>query len=201
MTPHRKTERTLVVIKPDGVQRALMGDIIHRYERSGLKLVALKMLRVTEEFIEKHYTLDPAWRRLTGEKTIKSYLDRGVKPPIDDPLKVTEALLKKLSSYMASGPVIAMVWEGTHAVAVVRKITGGTEPLMAAIGTIRGDFLVDSYEVSDIDNRTIRNLVHASGTVTEARMEIDHWFTEAEIIPYTHHREQILYGHKLEGIF
>lgn len=198
---HKKEEQTLVVIKPDGVQRALMGEIIKRYERTGLKLVALKMLRVTEEFIEKHYTLDPEWRRITGEKTIKSYRDKGMTPPTEDPLEVTGILLKKLSTYMASGPVIAMVWQGTHAVQIVRKITGGTEPLTAPIGTIRGDFLVDSYEISDLDGRTIRNLVHASGSPAEAEMEIKHWFKDDELIRYNHHQEKILYDTNLEGIF
>jgi len=138
---HPKEERTLVVIKPDGVQRALMGDIIHRYERSGLKLIGLKMMKVSADFVEQHYTLDPEWRRITGEKSIKGYTDKGLVPPITDPYKVTELILKKLSKYLTSGPVIAMMWEGTHAVAIVRKITGSTEPLTSPIGTIRGDYV------------------------------------------------------------
>lgn len=190
---HPKLERTLVIIKPDGIQRSLIGEIIARYERTGLKLIGIKMLTVTEEFIEKHYTLDPEWRRITGEKTIKGYLDKGLTPPSNDPHEITGTLLKKLATYMVSGPVIVMVWQGAHAVQIVRKVTGGTEPLTSPIGSIRGDFLLDSYQMTDADNRCIRNLVHASGSPKEAEDEIKHWFSDMELIEYRHHQEKILY--------
>ena len=138
MTTHFKKEKTLVVIKPDGVQRSLIGEIIKRYERVGLKLIAMKMVTVGEEFVEQHYTLDPSWRKVTGEKTIKGYLDKGLTPPSSDPLEITGMLLGKLKKYVTSGPVIAMVWQGAHAVGIVRKLTGGTEPLTSDVGTIRG---------------------------------------------------------------
>ncbi|MDE1988727.1 MAG: nucleoside-diphosphate kinase [Patescibacteria group bacterium] len=195
-----KKEKTLVIIKPDGLQRSLAGEIIKRYERIGLKLVGLKMTVPNEEMIEKHYTLDPEWVRITGEKTIKGYKDKGMKPPTEDPLKITEILLKRLKKYMSSGPVIAMVWQGAHAVAIVRKITGGTEPLASDVGTIRGDFVLDSYEMSDVSERCIRNLVHASGSVKEAEDEIKHWFKEDELINYRLVQEQILYDVNLDGI-
>lgn len=197
---HFKQEKTLVVIKPDGVQRSLIGEIMKRYERVGLKLVALKMLTVTEDFVEKHYTLDPEWRRLTGEKTIKGYLDKGLTPPSNDPLEITGVLLGKLTKYVTSGPVIAMVWQGAHAVALVRKLTGGTEPLTSDVGTIRGDFVLDSYQMTDKDGRSIRNLVHASGSVAEAEQEIKHWFDKDEIINYRLVQEQILYDVNLDGV-
>ncbi len=199
-TSHPKHERTLVVIKPDGIQRSLIGEIIQRYERSGLKLIAIKMMVPNAELIEKHYTLDPEWRRVTGEKTIKGYLDKGLTPPHTDPLKITEILLKRLVNYMTAGPVIAMVWEGAHAVAIVRKITGGTEPLTSLVGTIRGDFVLDSYAMTDMDSRSVRNLVHASGSVLEAENEIPHWFKAEEIVDYTHVSEKILYDVNLDGI-
>ena len=195
-----KQERTLVIIKPDGLQRSLVGDIIKRYERLGLKLVGLKMIVPSTEMIERHYTLDPEWVRITGEKTIKSYKDKGIKPPTDDPLKVTEILLERLKKYMTSGPVIAMVWQGAHAVAIVRKITGGTEPLVSDVGTIRGDFVLDSYEMSDIAERCIRNLIHSSGSVKEAEDEIKHWFKNEELMNYKLIQEQILYDVNLDGI-
>ena len=195
-----KKEKTLVIIKPDGLQRSLVGEIIKRYERIGLKLIGLKMMVPSAEMIEKHYTLDPEWVRITGEKTIKGYKDKGMKPPIEDPLKVTELLLERLKKYMSSGPVMAMVWQGAHAVQIVRKITGKTEPLMSDVGTIRGDFVLDSYEMSDIDERCIRNLIHSSGSVKEAEDEIKHWFREEEIINYRLIHEQILYDVNLDGI-
>lgn len=197
---HPKHERTLVIIKPDGIQRTLIGEIIKRYERLGLKLTALKMLVPTEEMVEKHYTLDPEWRRVTGEKTIKGYRDKGMTPPITDPLEVTARILKNLVTYMTSGPVIAMVWQGAHAVKIVRKITGGTEPLVSDVGTIRGDYVLDSYEMTDKDKRCIRNLVHASGSPKEAEDEIAHWFDAKEIVKYGLVQEKILYDVNLDGI-
>ncbi|MES3030986.1 MAG: nucleoside-diphosphate kinase [Patescibacteria group bacterium] len=196
---HPKEERTLVIIKPDGVQRSLVGEIIKRYERVGLKVVAMKMMVPTAELIEKHYTLDPEWRRVTGEKTIKGYLDKGLEPPLKDPLEITRILLGRLVTYMTSGPVIAMVLEGAHAVAIVRKLTGGTEPLTSDVGTIRGDFVLDSYQMTDKDSRSVRNLVHASGSVTEAISEIPHWFSTSEIIDYKHIQEKILYDVNIDG--
>ncbi len=195
-----KNERTLVVIKPDGVQRSLIGEVIKRYERSGLKLVGVKMMVPTVEHIEKHYTVDPEWRRITGEKTIKSYKDKGLQPPSEDPLIITEIILENLKKYMASGPVVAMVWQGVHAVKIVRKITGGTEPLTSDVGTIRGDLVLDSYQLSDADGRAVRNLIHASGSVDEANKEIALWFLENEIINYRLVQEQILYDVNLDGI-
>ena len=197
---HPKKERTLVIIKPDGVQRTLIGEIIKRYEQIGLKLVAIKMLVPSAKRIEEHYTLDPEWRRITGEKTIKGYLDKGQIPPSDNPLEITEKLLKTLQKYMTSGPVVAMIWEGAHAVKIVRKLTGGTEPLTSDVGSIRGDYVLDSYQMSDKDGRAIRNILHASGSVKEAEMEIKHWFAPGEIIEYNLVQDRILYDVNMDGI-
>ena len=196
---HPKEERTLVIIKPDGLQRNLVGEIISRFERIGLKIAAMKMLVPTPEHVEAHYTLDPDWRRVTGEKTIKAYTDRGLKHPISqDPIEVTAIILRKLKKYVASGPVIPMVIEGAHAVEIVRKIVGGTEPRMSPVGTIRGDFVLDSYIISDKDDRSIRNLIHASGSISEADKEIPHWFEKDEIVDYRLVMEDILYGQSLD---
>ncbi|MDO8523270.1 MAG: nucleoside-diphosphate kinase [bacterium] len=197
---HPKEERTLVLIKPDGVQRSLIGEIICRYERSGLKLAAMKMLIPTAELVERHYLVDPEWRMKTGKKTIESYLKKGKSPPSEDPLKVTEIILGNLKKYMVQGPVVAMVWQGMHAVGVVRKITGGTEPLTSDVGTIRGDLTIDSYEVSDIDGRAVRNLIHASGSTDDAEKEIVLWFNKEELIKYKLVGEAILYDINLDGI-
>ncbi len=197
---HPKTERTLVIVKPDGIQRALIGEIIRRYERTGLKLVALKMLIPTEAMIEEHYLLDPNWKKSVGEKAISSYVKKGEKPPSTDPIEVADSVVVSLKKYMTSGPVIAMVWEGGHAVELVRKITGSTEPRSASIGTIRGDFVLDSYQMADTDTRAIRNLIHASGTVPEAEKEIPHWFKPEEIIRYHVPHEATLYDVDMKGI-
>ncbi len=200
MNTHPKYERTLVIIKPDGIQRSLIGEVIGRYERVGLKLVGIKMLIPTPELIEKHYTLDPEWRTKTGLKTIKGYTDKGLTPPDTDPLKITAVILKNLINYMTKGPVVAMVWQGAHAVEIVRKITGGTEPLTSLMGTIRGDFVLDSYRMSDVDGRAVRNIVHASGSPKEAIDEINHWFRKEELFDYRLIVEQMLYDVDLDGI-
>ncbi|MFA6601736.1 MAG: nucleoside-diphosphate kinase [Candidatus Paceibacterota bacterium] len=200
MTNHPKYERTLVIIKPDGIQRSLIGEVIGRYERSGMKLVALKMLVPTEKMIEEHYTLDPEWKLKTGEKNLKAYKEKGLTPPTNDPVKQSDMILGKLKKYLSSGPVIAMIWQGAHAVAIVRKLTGGTEPLLSDVGTIRGDFVIDSYKMADDDMRAIRNIVHASGSVKEAEDEIKFWFKDNEIINYKLMVEQMLYDVELGGI-
>jgi len=197
---HAKYERTLVVVKPDGIQRSLVGEIVKRYEQSGLKLVGLKMFVPTPEFIETHYMLDPEWRVKTGMKTIESYKKKGKRPPSEDPLKITEVILSNLKKYLSRGPVVAMVWRGMHAVGIVRKITGGTEPLTSDMGTIRGDYTTDSYEVSDVDGRAVRNLVHASGSVDESSKEIAHWFRPSELIEYRLINEAMIYDKELDGI-
>lgn len=199
-TKHHKYERTLVIVKPDGVQRSLIGEVIKRYEQSGLKLVGMKMVVPTEAHIEAHYTLDPEWRVKTGLKTIESYKKKGKTPPSEDPLKITEVILRNLKKYLAKGPVVAMVWQGMHAVGIVRKITGGTEPLTSDMGTIRGDYTIDSYEVSDRDGRAVRNIVHASGSPEEAAQEIAHWFDPKELHNYRLVNEAILYDANLDGI-
>jgi len=197
---HPKHEQTLVVIKPDGVQRSLAGEILGRFEQVGLKIVAMKMFVPSAELIERHYTLDPEWRRVTGEKTIKGYKAKGLTPPSEDPFEITAKILANLKKYLSSGPVIAMVLQGAHCVQIVRKLVGGTEPLTSDVGSIRGDFVLDSYQMSDSDNRAVRNLIHASGSDKEALAEIAHWFTKDEIVDYKLFQEQILYDVNLNGI-
>jgi len=199
MSEHSK-ERTLVIIKPDGVQRSLIGEVVRRHERVGLKLVGLKMLVPTAEKIEEHYTLDPQWRTVTGEKTIESYKKKGQTPPSEDPLEITAKILESLKKYMTSGPVVIMVWQGAHAVELIRKIVGSTEPLSSDVGTIRGDFVLDSYSMADSDGRAVRNIIHASGSVEEAANEIKHWFDDSELINYRLVGDQILYDVNLDGL-
>ncbi|MFA4999525.1 MAG: nucleoside-diphosphate kinase [Parcubacteria group bacterium] len=195
-----KKERSLVVIKPDGIQRGLIGEIIKRYEQTGLKLVGLKMLVPSPEFVEKHYSIDPEWRVKTGNKTINAYKAQGKTPPFEDPLKITEIVLGKLKKYLSSSPVIALVWQGAGAVNIIRKITGATEPLSSDVGTIRGDFTIDSYDLADIDGRAVRNLLHASGSTEEAEKEIALWFKSEELYDYRLINEAMLYDVNLDGI-
>jgi nucleoside-diphosphate kinase len=197
---HPKKERTLVIIKPDGIQRTLIGEIIRRYERTGLKLVALKMAIPTEDLVKRHYTVDPAWIRKVGEKSIVSYENKGLEAPFKDPEDCGRAVLERLKKYLTTGPVIVMIWQGNKAVGIVRKLTGGTEPLASDVGTIRGDFTVDSYDMSDLDERAIRNLIHASGSVDEAEKEITIWFRPEEIFKYNLVLDKMLYDVNVDGI-
>lgn len=196
-----KKERTFVAVKPDGVQRGMIGEIIKRYERSGLKLIGLKMFVPPVELIEKHYSIDSEWKRKVGEKAINAYKKQGKDHPIsDDPLVVGGIVFDKLKKYLTSGPVVAMVWQGMHAVGIIKKITGTTEPLTSDVGTIRGDLTIDSYEVADADGRTVRNLVHCSTSAEEAKNEIPLWFLPQELNDYGLINDAILYGVDLDGI-
>lgn len=197
---HKSKERTLVLIKPDGIQRSLIGEIIKRYERTGLKLVGLKFLIPSEKIIEKHYLIDDGWLESVGKNTIASYEGKGNKPPFKNPKEGGQWILDKLKKFLSAGPVVAMIWQGNEAVGIVRKITGGTEPLSSDVGTIRGDLTLDSYPLADTDIRAIRNLVHASGTPKEAEKEIKVWFDKSEILKYRLIQEEILYDVNLDKI-
>ena len=151
-------ERTLIVIKPDGVQRALVGRVLQRFEDVGFKIVGMKMVWIDQEFAKKHY-FDLAERR--GEE-----------------------VLHNMVNLMTEGPVVAVVLEGVEAAENVRRIVGGTEPKTAAPGTIRGDFAHHSYAYTDQNGKAIRNLIHASGNVAEAKQEIELWFSSSEIHDY-----------------
>lgn len=197
---HVKKERTLVIVKPDGVQRSLIGEIIRRYERTGFKLVGMKMLVPEAAHVEKHYLLDPNWKKNVGMKAIEGYKKKGMTPPSEDPIEIANGVVERLKKYFTSGPVVAMVWEGAHVVDIIRKITGGTEPRSSDVGTIRGDFVLDSYFMADTDDRAIRNLIHASGSNEEAQMEVKHWFSDNELVNYRLIAEAILYDVNLDGI-
>lgn len=199
---HPSKERTLLIIKPDGVQRSLIGEIIQRYEKVGLKLVALKMLIPNEEMAIKHYydVGGDAWLEEVGRKAAASYEKKGLKSPFATFKENGTAIMKANAKYLSSGPVIAMIWQGNQAVALARKIAGGTEPLTSDMGTIRGDYTLDTYQMADMGQRSIRNLIHASGLPEEAEKEIPIWFKREEILRYNHIAEKILYDVNMDGI-
>jgi nucleoside-diphosphate kinase len=198
---HFKDEQTLLIVKPDGVQRALIGEVIRRMENSGLKLAGIKMVSPTAEHVEQHYLIDPEWKQKVGQKAIEAYEKKGLEPATKDPEEAGEKVLTSLKKYMTSGPVVPMVWQGAHAVELVRKLAGSTEPLSSDVGTIRGDYVMDSYQMADTDQRAVRNVVHASGDKEEAEKEIAHWFGENEIHKYRLFNEHVLYDVDLDGIY
>ena len=158
------------------------------------------MLVPSPEHIEKHYTLEPGGLLKTAENTINGYKSKGLTPPSEDKEEIASNILNSLKNFMTAGPVIAMIWQGAHAVKLVRKMVGVAEPLSSDVGTIRGDFVLDSYAMADGDKRAIRNLIHASGTVSEAENEIAHWFKPEEILNYRLIAEEILYDVNLDSI-
>ncbi len=192
-------ERSLVIIKPDGVQRGLMGEIVSRFEKKGLKISAMKMVLPSREIAAKHYDQPESAMKTLGERTLATYAEKGEKHWSSDPMEIARDIQKKLVNYLSCGPVLVMVIEGAHAIAHVRKIRGNTNPLGADIGTITADYTTDSYFISDLDGRAIRNLVHASGTVDEAENEIKIWFKEDEILDYDMAIDKILYSMEWES--
>ena len=157
----KNLERTLILFKPDALQRGLVGEILTRFERVGLRIVGTKMLAPDKQHFHTHY-----------EEIGQVITRRG------------ETVFNQVLGMMTDGPVIAMVFEGVEAVALVRKMVGATEPKSSAPGTIRGDFSHMSYGYADTEEKGIPNLIHASGDSEEAVKEIAHWFTDEELFNY-----------------
>lgn len=196
---HPKKEKTLVIVKADGVQRSLIGEIIKRVERTGLKIVALKMIVPTKEQCWKHYNKDDAWFIKKGERAIQNRNDMGM-PVEKEAIEYGKDIIRALEKYITSGPAVAFVVEGNSAVGIVKKLVGGTEPSTSDIGTIRGDFTIDSYSICDLDGRAVRNLVHCTDNPAESSYEIPIWFNKNEIISYRLAQDEILYDVNLDGI-
>ena len=199
MQNHPKKERTLVIVKPDGIQRSLMGEIVCRIERTGLKFVAVKFLLPNADQCWKHYNKDEEWFLKKGNRIIEDRTAHGM--PIEkDALEYGKDIIQSNVDFFTSGPVLAAVVEGNQSVTIVKKLVGGTEPTTSDVGTIRGDLTVDSYALSSLDNRAVRNLIHCSDSPEEAEREIPLWFEAKEIVGYRLVQEQVLYDVNLDGI-
>lgn len=196
---HPKKERTFVIIKPDGVQRSMIGEILSRIERTGLKFTAMKFLVPTAQQCWTHYNKNEEWFLAKGTKIAAQREENGL-PLEKEPIEYGRDIIGQLVTFMTSGPVLAMVIEGNQAVGIVTKLVGGTEPLTSDVGTIRGDLTLDSYELAGIDQRAVRNLIHCSDKPEEAEREIKIWFKEEEIIKYRSIAEAMLYDVNLDGI-
>jgi len=183
-----KQEKTVVIIKPDGVKRGLVGETISRIEKRGLKIVALEMFKATKKQINEHYPRDEKWIKRLGGKTLNNYKNYGIDPKdeleTDDQLKIGKMVRGWLVNYMTSGPLVKIVVQGVHAVDMVRKIAGSSMPSEATLGTIRGDFSVDDASAANREKRAIYNIVHASETPEEAKHELAFWFAAEDIFEY-----------------
>jgi nucleoside-diphosphate kinase len=195
--PHQ--ERTLVILKPDTIQRSLMGEVIRRFERTGLKFTAMKMFMATEEQLLKHYNKTDEWFLKKGNRIIEDLKEHGL-PVEKEAIEYGKDIIRTIVHYMTAAPVVAMILEGNQAVAVVTKLVGTTEPATSDVGTIRGDFTVDSYGHSSYENRAVRNLVHQSESPEEAEREIAIWFKDEEIMNYVTAQERIMYDVDFDGV-
>ena len=186
-----KTQRTLILCKHDAVARGLMGEIIQRFERVGLKLVALEFIAATEDMGHKHYPTEEKWFIKVGHRTLDEYKEKGIDPierlGTDDPIEIGKIVKQWNVDFLTCGPVLAMVWEGPEAVRIGRKLVGNTVPLLAEPGTIRGDFSWDNADLANEHGRPFYNLVHASGEPEEAEFEIELWFENSEVLDYKVH--------------
>jgi len=190
-------ERTVVLVKPDGVLRGLVGEILGRFERVGLKIVGLKMVQASREMADKHYGGDQEWLKNVGQKT----LDNNKKYNIDakevmgtsDPLEIGEKIQKWMVDFLTSAPVIVLLLEGNQAIENVRKLTGNTLAVLADPGTIRGDLASDSAVLGNLEMRAIHNIIHASGDTEDAGREEALWFSDDEKFDYVQAADKVMF--------
>lgn len=196
--PHKiQKEQTLILAKPDALQRGIVGEIIRRFETRGFKVAGIKMVKPSADHIKKHYLATKEQLEGMGNKSLENLNQLGLDPVkilgTKDPMKIGKMINNWNFEFLSSSPVVAMVFEGPHAVEMGRKIVGNTLPFKADLGTIRGDFSVDSSTLGNFNKRPIRNIVHASGSIPEAKREIDHWFSKKEIFTYKRVDESVMF--------
>jgi len=191
-------EKTVVLLKPDAVKRGLIGEITTRFEKAGLKIVAMKMVWADKEMVGKHYPDDRIeFLKGMGGKTLETYekfgMDVNEALGTKDPLEIGKMVNSWNIEFLSSGPVVAILLEGLHAIDNVRMIAGNTLPTFANPGSVRGDFSVDSPALANKKKRSVRNLMHASGNPEEAKYEEELWFHENEIHAYKRSDEDTMF--------
>lgn len=181
-------EQSLVLMKPDAVARGIVGEILHRFERAGLKIVGMKLVQVTKDLGAKHYNHSEEWKEKVGNRNIEDCKQMGLDViecfGTENPKEIGKQVDERNAEFLAMGPVMAIVIEGPQAVKKIRSLVGSTFPDTALPGTIRGDFGVDSAFSGMKRKRTTFNMIHASGEVDEAKEEIKLWFKPEEILNY-----------------
>jgi len=190
-------QRALLIIKPDGVQRGIIGKIITRFETVGLKIIGLKFEWVTKEKIIVHYPETDGWFKKVGERTLTNYAKKGLDAKkvfkTDNAIQIGRTVKKWLIKYFQESPVLIMALESYDCIEICRKLSGNTIPLLASPGTIRGDFSHDTIDLANEQNRPLRNLIHASDTVEDGEKEIKVWFTLEELFSYERADEKFMY--------
>ncbi len=181
-------EKTLIIIKPDGVQRGLIGIVFDTLESTGLKLMACKMVQPDEKTIENHYPHSQEWIEEMGNKTLTNFKNLGVDAKDHfkktDALSVGQEVRKRLIKYWLEGPIVVTTWQGPNAVSVARKMRGHTFPVDADPGTLHAAYGFDSPLLATLKDRVVKTFIHASGSVEEANREIDYWFAGYEFKDY-----------------
>ena len=194
------TERTFMMVKPDGVMRGLIGEVIKRVEQRGLKVIAMKMVHATYEHVDDFYPKNPEWVERLGQKGLKTFAEYNIDPlkelGTNNAAEMGKGTREALIRFMTMGPVVPMVVEGIHAISIVRKLVGNTLPVFAEPGTIRGDYSIDAPTAANLESRGIFNIVHASETSEEAAHEVQHWFAENELFDYDRADHVIMFGDK-----
>lgn len=182
-------EKTLVLIKPDAVLRGIVGDILRRFERVGMKIAAMKMIQAPRDVLEKHYFKDEKWLTEKGEL----YKKKLNLPKNENPIPIGKKIVEDLIQDMQTSPIIAIVLEGHNAVHTIKRLTGPTNIDEALPGTIRGDFSHDTFELANKSNRPNLTIIHTTDNPTEAQKEIDFWFSPDEIHSYEKPEEKVHY--------
>jgi nucleoside-diphosphate kinase len=185
-------ERTLVIVKPDGVQRGLLGEILRRFEQAGLKVVAMKLTWPDTEHVGRHYSADERYLKEVGEKALTNSKAKNIAMD-ETALEIGRRVREANMRYLSTGPVLVLALEGNTAIDTVRNMIGGTNPLTADIGTIRGDLTIDDFAQADRERRAVRNLMHASSDTAEAAREIKLWFAADELHDYQTVMDKVLH--------
>ena len=190
-------QRALLIIKPDGVQRGIIGQIISRFERVGLKIIGLKFQWADKQKIIAHYPETEAWFKKVGERTLTNYAKKGLDAKkvfgTDDAVSIGKTVKSWLVDYMQESPVFLAVVEAYDCIEIVRKLSGNTIPVLAAPGTIRGDFSHDTIDLANEQSRPLRNIIHASDTPEDGEKEVNLWFTKEELFDYETAGEKFMY--------
>ncbi|MFA5770631.1 MAG: nucleoside-diphosphate kinase [Patescibacteria group bacterium] len=191
-------QRALLIIKPDGVQRGIIGKIITRFETVGLKIIGLKFEMATSEKVIAHYPETEAWFKKVGERTLTNYAKKGLDAKIvfktDDAVSIGKIVKGWLVTYFQESPVFMAVVEGYDCIEIVRKLSGNTIPVLAAPGTVRGDFSHDTIDLANEQNRPLRNIIHASDSPEDGEKEVNLWFTKEELFSYELAGEKFMYS-------
>lgn len=189
----KNKEKTLLIFKPDVLQRQIVGEVISRFERKGFKIVAMRMMMASKELIGKHYTDDPKYLEEVGNNAKKGAEIRGEDTSNWNALEKGKWIRESNINYLTCGPIIAIVLQGFGVISAVRKMLGSTSPADGDVGTIRADFSLDSFALADEQHRATRSMIHASDSVENAEREIGLWFNATEISEYETAAEKIFY--------